>query len=390
MIDLFVVGAEPAARRALAEALEGLANLRAATAGLEGLAAECRAVLAPVALVAIDAERAEGLRQVAALAQAGVPVVALGSKDPDLILGSLREGARHYVADSDAAELRRVVQTLAGTSAPAAAQGELVAVFATRGGVGATTVAVNLAGELARRQERVCLLDFDLLLGDVLPFLDLSGGYSLSDVMANLGRLDREVLDASITQHSSGVHVLAQSGKLEEAERIRTGGVRGLVDFLRGHYRRLVVDGLSGFDELSLGVLDAAQQIVMVLTQDVPAVRSTKRCLELFRQLGYPDAKLKLVVNRYQRNSDITAAVIADAVGLPVAHVLANDFASASGAINKGVMLHEEAPKSSLTRDIEALAGVLAGQESPEPRRTRSFLQGLLTRKGTDGTSRAA
>jgi len=119
-------------------------------------------------------------------------------------------------------------------------------------------------------------------------------------------------------------------------------------------------------------------------------VRSTKRCLELFRQLGYPDVKLKLVVNRYQRNSDITAAVIADAVGLPVAHVLANDFASASGAINKGVMLHEEAPKSSLTRDIEALAGVLAGQESPEPRRTRSFLQGLLTRKGTDGTSRAA
>jgi pilus assembly protein CpaE len=390
MIDVFLVGALPGARRALAEALDGLAQLRASTGGIEGLAAECRATRAPVALVAIGEDRAESLRAVAVLAQAGVPVVALGPKDPDLILGVLRDGARHFVVDSDRAELRRVVQALAGSAATAGAQGELIAVFGTRGGVGATTVAVNLAGALARRHDRVCLLDFDLLLGDVLPFLDLAGGYSLSDVMANLGRLDRDVLDASVTRHVSGVHVLAQSGKLEEAERIRTGGVRGLVDLLRGHYGHLVVDGLSGFDELSLGVLDVSQQIVMVLTQDVPAVRSTKRCLELFRQLGYPDARIKLVVNRYQRNSEITSAVIAEAVGLPVTHLLGNDFASASGAINRGVMLQESAPKSALTRDIEVLAGVLAGQDSPEPRRTRSFLGGLLTRKGTDGTPRAA
>jgi pilus assembly protein CpaE len=343
-----------------------------------------------VVLAAIGDDRVESLRRVAVLAQAGVPVVALGPKDPDLILSALREGARHYVVDSDGAELRRVVQSLAGTAPTASTQGELVAVFATRGGVGATTVAVNLAGALARRHERVCLLDFDLLLGDVLPFLDLTGGYSLSDVMANLGRLDREVLDASVTRHASGINVLAQSGKLEEAERIRTGDVRALVDFLRGHYGHLVVDGLSGFDELSLSILDACQQIVMVLTQDVPAVRSTKRCLDLFRQLGYPDRRIKLVVNRYQRNSDITSAVIADAVGLPVTHLLGNDFASASGAINRGIMLQEAAPRSALTRDIEALAGVLDGQQSPEPRRSRSFLQGLLTRKGTDGTPRAA
>jgi pilus assembly protein CpaE len=390
MIDVLLVGAEPGARRALGEALDGVAQLRGATAGLEGLAAECRATQARVVLAAIGDDRGESLRRVAVLAQAGVPVVALGPKDPDLILSALREGARHYVVDSDGLELRRVVQSLAGTAPTVSTQGELVAVFATRGGVGATTVAVNLAGALGRRHERVCLLDFDLLLGDVLPFLDLNGGYSLSDVMANLGRLDREVLDASVTRHASGIHVLAQSGKLEEAERIRTGGVRALVDFLRGHYGHLVVDGLSGFDELSLSILDACQQIVMVLTQDVPAVRSTKRCLELFRQLGYPDRKIKLVVNRYQRNSDITSSVIADAVGLPVTHVLGNDFASASGAINRGIMLQEAAPRSALTRDIEALAAVLDGQESPEPRRSRSFLQGLLTRKGTDGTPRAA
>jgi pilus assembly protein CpaE len=391
VITALLVGADLPTRVALGETLAGSVQLRGASAEVEGLADECRAAGSPLALVVIGAERATAFHAVAALARAGVAVVAVGPKDPDLILGSLREGARHFVVDSDEAELRRVVEALAGTAAPAGRLGQLTALFATRGGVGATTVGVNLAGALARQQDRVCLLDFDLLLGDVQPFLDLSGGYSLSDVMTNMTRLDREVLDASVTRHASGVHVIAQSGKLEEAERIRTGGVRALLDFLRGHYQQLVVDGLCGFDELSLQVLDACQQIVMVLTQDVPSVRSTRRCLELFRQLGYADRQIKLVVNRYQRGSEITAEVISEAVGLPVAHTLANDFASASAAINRGVVLHEAAPRSPLTRDLESLAALVAGrQDSGEPRRTRSFFGNLLTRKGSDGTPRAA
>ena len=392
MITALLVGADLPTRVALGETLAGSVQLRGASAEVDGLADECRAAGASLALVVIGAERAPAFRAVAALARAGVAVVAVGPKDPDLILGSLREGARHFVVDSDEAELRRVVEALAGTAAPAGRLGQLTALFGTRGGVGATTVGVNLAGALARQQDRVCLLDFDLLLGDVQPFLDLSGGYSLSDVMANMARIDREVLDGSVTRHASGVHVIAQSGKLEEAERIRTGGVRALLDFLRGHYQQLVVDGLSGFDELSLQVLDACQQIVMVLTQDVPSVRSTRRCLELFRQLGYADRQIKLVVNRYQRGSEITAEVISEAVGLPVAHTLANDFASASAAINRGLVLHEAAPRSPLTRDLESLAALVAGRQDSADgrRRTRSFFGNLLTRKGSDGTPRAA
>src|SRR4029453_4096394 len=121
-------------------------------------------------------------------------------------------------------------------------------------------------------------------------------------------------------------------------------------------------------DELSLSLLDASQQIVMVLTQDVPAVRSARRCLELFRQLGYLDSKIKLVVNRYQRGSEITADVIAEAVAPPAAHRLGSASASPRGAINRGVMLQESAGRSPLTRDIEALPAVLDGQsDGSEP-----------------------
>ena len=135
----------------------------------------------------------------------------------------------------------------------------------------------------------------------MLSFLDLPGTYSITDVLANMGRLDRDLLDTSVTRHASGLRVLAQSGKVEEAEQVRAADVVGAAGFPAPHYDHLVVDGMRGFDELSLAVLDASQQSCMVLTQDVPAVRNAKRCLELFRRLGYDERKIKLVLNRYQR-----------------------------------------------------------------------------------------
>jgi pilus assembly protein CpaE len=205
-----------------------------------------------------------------------------------------------------------------------------------------------------------------------------------------MGRLDSELLDTSVIRHASGVRVLAQSGKAEEAEGVRPADLVAMLDFLRRHYGYLVIDGIAGFDELSLAVLDASQQIIMVLTQDVPSVRSTKRCLDLFRRLGYDDRKIKLVLNRYQRTSKISPQVISEAVGLPVAHTVSNDFGSAIDSINRGLTLQEVAPRSALTRDIEAMPSLLAGQARNDEQK-RGFFRGLLSRKGGGGgTPRAA
>ena len=113
-------------------------------------------------------------------------------------------------------------------------------------------------------------------------------------------------------------------------------------------------------------------------------MRSAKRCLELFRRLGYDDRKIKLVLNRYQRSSKITAEVIAEAVGLPVAHTLSNDFASAIESINRGLMLDDVAPRSPLTRDIEALAPLLAG-ETTAAERARLLARPLVEKGRTMG-----
>jgi pilus assembly protein CpaE len=327
---------------------------------------------------------------VRALADLGLRVVVVGAaKDPDLILEVMRAGAREFVLVTQPEELRRIVREQAKPAEDAGPRGSVVTIFPTRGGVGATTIGTNLAGAIERAGERVCLVDVDLHLGDVLSFLDLPATYSITDVLANMGRLDRDLLDASILRHPSGIRVLAQSGNLEDSERVRPTDVAPLLGFLRRHYDRVVIDGVRGFDELSLAVLDASQTILLLLTQDVPAVRNAKRCLDLFRRLGYGDGKIAVVLNRYLRTSQLTPEVIADTLGLPVAHTLANDYGASIEAINRGLMLADVAPRSKLTKDIEALAP-LGGGSRPEGTRKAGFLRGLLGRKVDNGSARAS
>jgi pilus assembly protein CpaE len=386
---VLILGADAQTEAAIRQVLRSVAVVSGETAPLDRALDVYRLRPAHVAVVVLTMPVEPGLRQVAALTAAGARVVVVAPvKDPDLILGVMRAGAKEFVLDGDEAELRRAVASQAPVGG-GAGSGELITVFPTRGGVGATTVAVNLGGALQRRGNDTCLLDFDLYLGDVLSFLDLPGRYSISDALANRARLDRELLDTSLARHASGLRVLAQSGKVEDAETVRAADALAVVDLMRKHYRHLVVDGISGFDELSLAVLDASQHIVMVLTQDVPSVRSAKRCIELFHRLGYDDRKIKLVVNRFHRNSKISAEVISEAIGLPVAHTLSNDFQNAIDAINRGQMLESIAPRSALTRDIEALAPLFTGAEDSGVER-RGFFRGLWSRKANDGSNRAA
>ena len=211
--------------------------------------------------------------------------------------------------------------------------------------------------------------------------------YSISDLLSNLARLDRDLLETSITKHSSGVAVLAQSGQMEEAEHIKPADIGKLLGILRLHYDRIIVDGVRGFDEMALAALDASQVLLMVLTQDVPAVRNAQRCLELFGRLGYDQQKVKLILNRYQKASKITLDVIADTLKLKVAHTIANDFVSIIDAINRGVLLVEAAPRAKLTQDIADLAPIVSGESGVDKAAPKGFLRGLLSRRVADGTT---
>lgn len=329
-----------------------------------------------VAVIGLNGNADGAFALVARLAASGTRVAVVGpAQDSDLILRAMRAGAREFAVSG---ETERIAAAVRGMIAPEAglATGETTVVFPAKGGMGATTIATNLAAALAGRGQSSCLVDLDLQLGDVTAFLDVRGGYTITDVIANMRRLDRDLLEASVVAHRSGVRVLAQAERIEEGEHVDAESIGKLLGFLRQHFSHVVVDGLRGFDDRALAALDHADRIMLVVTQEVPAVRNAQRCVALFRKLSYPDSKIELVVNRLVKGSNITPEVIAETVGLPVTTTLGNDFASATRAIQRGSTILEEAPRSPLSHELATLAERLAGAGDAAP--SGGFLKRLF------------
>lgn len=380
-----VLGATPAVELPLRHALDESVRLVFSSASSEDALEEFRQLAPTVVLALVSPERHQPFAAVSSISTAGGTVIVIGEqKDPDLILRAMRSGAKEFVLAHEPEEMRMAVRAHAQT-VERDSRGQIITCFPAKGGVGTTTIATNLAGALHARGLRVCLVDLDLHLGDVLSFMDVPSTYTITDVLANVTRLDRDLLDTSVTKHSSGVAVLTQIGKVEEADQIKAAQITELLNVLRTHYDRVVVDGVRGFDEISLAALDASQHLLMIITQDVPAVRNAQRCLDLFGRLGYDHHKVKLILNRYQRASKITVDVIADTLRLPVARTICNDFVSVIDAINRGVLLLEAAPRARLTQDIIDLAPLVVGETAKPAAVAKGFLRGFLTRRTADG-----
>jgi len=384
---ILLLGMDDAQQADLRLALKDVANVVRSRTPAEQIAEEYRSVNPGAAIVLVRSDTPQRFGLIHNIAQAGGIVIVISeSKDPELILRSMRAGAREFVLESDHEELRLAVRTHAKVTFGTGEIGQVVTIFGAKGGVGATAIATNLAGAMQRRSLRVCLVDLDLYLGDVLAFLDITGNYSITDVLANMSRLDRDLLATSVTKHRSGVSVLAQSGKVEEAEQIKGPDVTALLEFLRRNYYFVIVDGVRGFDELSLAALDGSQHVFMTLTQDVPAVRNGQRCLELFGRLQYDQGRIKLLLNRYAKASKITVDVVGETLGQPLTHTISNDFLLLIDAINRGVLLTEVAPRARITQDIEGLTPHLLPEKAPRLRR-QSLLGTLFGKKVADGTT---
>jgi pilus assembly protein CpaE len=387
--NVLLLGGNDALEADLKTALRDVCTIQPLNVPAELIADEYRRLKPGAAIVVVSAQTPQRFGLIYNIVAAGgVVIVVSPTKDPELILRAMRAGAREFVLESDHEELKLAVRSQAQvTEQVGDGNGAVITIFGAKGGVGCTTISTNLAGALQAGGNRVCIIDLDFHLGDVLSFMDVSGNYSITDVLQNMGRLDRELLESSMMRHPTGVNVLAQSGKMEEAEHIKGSDIGNLLNFLRKHYNYVLLDGVKGFDEISLAALDSSQHVLMVLTQDVPAVRNGQRCLELFGRLGYDQTKVKLVLNRYQKSSKITLDVVAETLKVPVSHAIANDFVSVIDAINRGLLLRDAAPRARLTQDIQGLTALVAGSRRDQAPR-KSFLGGLFGgKKVADGTT---
>jgi pilus assembly protein CpaE len=261
----------------------------------------------------------------------------------------------------------------AAATAPAATpradrRGRILAVFGCRGGSGATTLAVNMAGLMARAGKEVCLVDLDLQLGDVFMALDLTPTVSLSSIARDAASLDGAALKRRLQRHASGVYVLAQTGKLDEVAPDLGERLPQLLQTLAQHFDAVIVDGLRDFGEHALAALDAADDVMLLFTQDVAGIQRVQRVVELCTRLGYPQTKLRPVLNRYSARSRFKTPEIERALGTQLAAQLRNDFKATQRAQDSGELLADCAPRAAVHKDVSALVDRLLAEEMPAAR----------------------
>lgn len=229
-------------------------------------------------------------------------------------------------------------------------EGNVVAVFSPKGGVGCTTIAVNMAvalQQLAGSRQKVALMDTNFQFGDVGVMLNLQASRSIADLVPQIEDLDSDMLSSVLTPHGSGIKVLLAPPHPEAAESLLTGMsldegmegnpvLRAVLRLMREEFDLIVVDMGSRVDDVALTVFDAAALIVLIVMPNIPAIKSARLFLEVATSLNYPMEKIALVVNGVDRRMGIRVEQIEQAM-IPVAAQIPLDEHVVLAAANRGV-----------------------------------------------------
>ena len=375
--EILIVGPDASTRQELGRLLKGVAEVVGEAPDYSSGYTLATTTNPDVIFIDLGQDPGQGVGLIEKLVAghtASAMFVVSKEKSPDLILKVMRLGVRDFfVLPDDEAAISHAI----GTLTPAMVEkppprGKILTVFSLLGGCGATTLATNLAGCFAMDSEKKSILfDLDLYKGDVSFFLNLETPFTITDFQHNLGRLDGDLLDSSLARHPSGLYVLGHPKSYEEIEDITGEHLTQVLKKLRQHYDFVVVDCLKAINDIFLAVMDASDVIVLVALQTVPALKNTKRCLELFEQLGYNQEKIKVVLNRFAKKKLFSVDNVEKTLDWPITATLTKLEQEATEVMNAGRLLHDAFPKAKLTQEIFSLGDTLAGETTKVVKRSR-------------------
>ena len=329
-----------------------------------------------VGLVVIDSDPQKGLELVSRLRE-GSPdcsvLVVSASNDSDLILQAMRSGVKEFLTkpvriQDFMAAFGRIGERGSGSGEGKTRPSRIIAVAGANGGVGTTSIAVNLACVLAQDEHNTAaLVDLDLCLGDADVFLDTIADYTLMDVAQNVTRLDFSLLKRSLAKHSSGLFLLPRPVQLEDISLVSAEDLQRVLGLLKATFTHVVLDLSKSFSAIDLVALEMADHILLLTHLDLPCLRNVVRLMESFKEMDAMAEKVKVVINRVGFDqSHITIKKAKDTIGHEIYWQLPNDYRTMATTRNDGVPLIEEAPKAALTQSIVSLAKSLDSGEKAE------------------------
>ena len=318
-------------------------------------------------------------------------VVGAGPTDsPNLLLSAMQAGVVEFLpkpleADQVQAAMRRLrKRTGAGgdvASVEEAPDGRTLCVFSGKGGSGSTTVAANLAVEIHRlTRKKTLLLDLDLELGETALLLGMEPRFSIVDLIRNFHRVDAGLLASYIDRNETGVELLGAPLQPVDFESVDGERVAQILNFLKGHYEYIVIDAPKTLNTVTLSAFEACDELFLVTTPDLPAIRNTSRCLPLLKGVEgvRPKDWIHLVVNRFDSRQLISLSDMEKALEMKVFATLRNDYQSTMEAINEGrpAVLDRS---SVFAKDVRALASKVTGIDVASGK-DGGFLSGLFSR----------
>ena len=289
------------------------------------------------------------------------------NRSSETLISAMRAGIREVLPSQasrkelvDAIERARKRIPVAVIDKP---RGKILAFLSCKGGSGATFLATNLGYALAVAMGRkVLLVDLDLQYGDASFFMSSAKGVvSVAEVAMQVDHLDDRFLAASTIEVARNYSLLPAPEDAERAIEITPKHVENLLNVAVANYDFVIIDLERSIDAVSMKALDCADLIFPVLQALVPHVRDTQKVLRMFRILGYPDSKVRMVVNRSVKDSNLPTAKIESTLGVGIYRFVPNDFANVSASVNQGISILKLAPDCPVSQVLKEMAGDLTG-----------------------------
>lgn len=234
---------------------------------------------------------------------------------------------------------------------------KILSVFSNKGGIGKTSIATNLALELSKiTKEKVALIDLNFQLGDVTTFMDLKPSFNISYMLQNLDKINEDFLLSTLERYpNTSLYVLADPPYFKQADDISPRSITKLFSILKETFSYIVVDAESSFDAKNISALTESDMIFLVTIANLPALRNSQRCLQLFDKLGFDETKTKILLNRYMENDEISIKDVENVIGRKIYWKVPNNYFTMMSAINKGVPVCEMNPDSNVAKSYRDL-----------------------------------
>ena len=316
--------------------------------------------------------------------------------DQDLLMRAIRTGVKEFLIQplneeeiKQSLERFKMRQDKSSTVVPIT-PGHIINVIGAKGGVGTTTVAVNLAASLAEKKEvkSVALVDMNMLFGEVPLFLEIKPKHDLTEITKQVSRLDNTFLMNALSKSSAGVYVLPSPRHFDHNDALDPKVMDRILELMSRMFDYVIIDGGHPLNPMFLKLLATSDTVLLTAVLTLPCLTNIDKLLRSLLNLGYPvDKLIKVVMNRYIKSSEISLDDAENGINKKIFWTIPNDYRTTLTAINQGKALSQIAKNAAITKSFKDLADCIAAGELKTEKKWWSALRGKDTPKNKQVTA---